>query len=127
MIRLPHILLALLLMPLTASGEAFETYSKERFQALSESDTPVLVEVFADWCGTCRRQAPILAELLGQPEFADFKALRVDWDRERDAARELGAPRQSTLFVYRGGEQLAISVADTDPDRLRAFLRSGLN
>ncbi|MCC5868759.1 MAG: hypothetical protein JJU27_09615, partial [Gammaproteobacteria bacterium] len=49
-------------------------------------------------------------------------ALKLDWDAQRSEARALGAPRQSTLFVFRDGKRIGMSVAETDEQRLRAFL-----
>lgn len=109
-----------------SGAEPFEPFSPQRLQELQQVGKPVLVEVYAEWCGTCKRQGPILDSLLSDPEFADFAALRIDWDKERVVARELGAPRQSTLFIYRGGRQIAISVAETSEKRLREFMRKGL-
>jgi thioredoxin 1 len=111
---------------LAHAASAFEPFSAERLSALQQAGKPVLVEVYAEWCGTCKRQGPILDSLLSDPEFAPFAALRIDWDKDRAVARELGAPRQSTLFVYRGGKQVAMSVAETNEKRLREFMRKGL-
>ncbi|AWV07920.1 thioredoxin family protein [Marilutibacter maris] len=104
----------------------FLPYSAARLAALQAEGRPVLVDVHADWCPTCRRQGPILARLLAEPELAGYAALKLDWDDQRDAARELGAPRQSTLFVFKDGNKLGMSVAETDEARLRGFLRQGV-
>lgn len=108
-------------MPSLAS-DRFEPYSDARLAALQSEGHPVLVEVYADWCSTCRRQSPILEEILGEDEFSHVVALKLDWDAQRSEARALGAPRQSTLFVFRDGKRIGMSVAETDEQRLRAFL-----
>ena len=108
-----------------AAGE-HAPYSAERLAAEQAEGRPVLVDVYADWCPTCRRQEAVLATLLAEPAFAGYRVLRLDWDAQRAEARALGAPRQSTLFVYRDGERVALSVAETDEARLRALLRQGL-
>ncbi|MCC5861672.1 MAG: thioredoxin family protein [Gammaproteobacteria bacterium] len=109
------------------TAEPFEPFSQARFEALQQTGQPVLVEVYADWCSTCRRQSPILARLLGEEAFGDVVALKLDWDTQRDEARALGAPRQSTLFVFRGGERQVMSVAETDEARLREVLAKALD
>ncbi len=111
----------------TETAAPFEPFSLERFEALQQAGRPVLIEVYADWCSTCRRQSPILTRLLSEEVFSDVVALKLDWDTQRDEARALGAPRQSTLFVFRGGERQTMSVAETDEARLREVLGTALD
>ncbi len=118
------ILLLALALPTAQASERFEAFSSERLDSLQASGETVLVDVFATWCPTCKRQGAILDELMAAPEFADIAGLKLDWDADRSIARELGAPRQSTLILFRGGKRIGLSVAETDPQRLRAFLAS---
>ncbi len=111
----------------TEPAGPFEPFSTERFEALQDEGRPVLVEVYADWCSTCRVQSPILTRLLDEEEFNEVVALKLDWDAQRSEARALGAPRQSTLFVFRGGERQVMSVAETDETRLREVLATALD
>jgi thiol:disulfide interchange protein len=99
-----------------------EPYSAERLAALQAEGKTVLVDVHAPWCPTCRRQGEILTEALAEPEFKHIAALTLDWDDQRDAARAHGAPRQSTLLLFKGGAKLGMQVAETDPAKIRAFL-----
>ena len=119
--------LVLALFSLNASASAFEQFSGDRLDELNAQGQPVLIEVYADWCSTCRRQSPLLESLLADHEFADLTGLKLDWDEQREHATALGAPRQSTLILFRDGEALDLSVAETNPDRLREFLRQALN
>lgn len=116
-------------LPLAHAGDKakFESFSPERLEALQRDGKPVLVDVWADWCSTCRAQSPLIDALLDDEEFASYAALKLDWDAQREHAKELGAPRQSTLFVFRDGERVAMSIAQTDKDKLRELLREGLN
>lgn len=114
--------LALANASVTLADERFEPFSAERFQALQSEGREILVEVYADWCSTCRRQGPILEELLGEAQFGKLAALKLDWDAQRPEAQELGAPRQSTLILFSGSRRVGTSVAETDPQRLREFL-----
>ncbi|MCK8514794.1 thioredoxin family protein [Methylonatrum kenyense] len=112
-------------MPAFAES-AFKPFDKATFEEARDGGGPVLVEIWAEWCSTCARQSPILESLLSDDEFADYTALKLNWDEQEDQAREMGAPRQSTLFVYSGGERQEMSVAETDEDKLRELLRKGL-
>ncbi|WP_206411094.1 thioredoxin family protein [Lysobacter enzymogenes] len=108
------------------AAQALPAYSPQQSQALQTQGKTVLVDVYAPWCPTCRAQEPVLEKLLKEPEFAGITALRLDWDGQREQARALGAPRQSTLLLYRGGKRVGLSVAETNESRLRLFLRGQL-
>ncbi|MGO7206267.1 thioredoxin family protein, partial [Rhizobium ruizarguesonis] len=47
---------------------------------------PVLVHVTAPWCGECKLQKPIVAKLLGTPDFKEMKEFKVDFDTQKDAS-----------------------------------------
>ena len=55
-------------------------YSAEAFKAAQASGSPILVEIHADWCPTCKAQSPILDKLTADPKFKDLKIFRVDFD-----------------------------------------------
>lgn len=120
----------LLLSALSATpalaADALQPWSPQRAQTLQSQGKTVLVDVYAPWCPTCRAQAPVLEKLLAEPEFAGIAALRLDWDAQREQARAMGAPRQSTLLLYRDGKRIGLSVAETNETRLRSFLRGHL-
>ena len=119
--------LALALLMLSAHAGGFEGFDNDRLAELKADGQPVLVEVYADWCSTCRRQSPILEALLQEAEFSALTGLKLDWDDQRDDARALGAARQSTLILFRDGQALPPSIGETNPERLREFLRLALN
>lgn len=125
-----YVALMLLASSLLAVGCAgaveFERYSETRLHELQAEGRSVLVDVHADWCPTCKRQGLVLAVLLAEDAFADYAALMLDWDGQRSQAQSLGAPRQSTLFVFRNGKRLGMSVAETDEAALREFLSLGI-
>lgn len=115
-----------LALPLIAFGADVRPYSDETFAELQSAETPILVDVYADWCSTCRRQGQILDELLSEPGFADLVVLKLDWDEQRETALAFGAPRQSTFIVFRGDEERGRSVADTRPESVRALLQTAV-
>ncbi len=113
-------------LPFIAYGADIRPYSDETFAALQAAEAPILVDVYADWCPTCRRQGQILDELLGESGFADLVVLKLDWDEQRETALAFGAPRQSTFIVFRGDEERGRSVADTRPETIRALLQTAV-
>ena len=108
--------------PAAFAAETFQPYTQAKFDTLQSQGKTVLVDVYAEWCPTCRSQSVTLEKLLKEKPLDQIVTLRLDWDDQRKQARAMGAPRQSTLFVYRNGNKLGTSVAETDEARLRKFL-----
>ena len=102
-------------------------FDQATFESLQAANKPVLIDVYADWCPTCKQQAPIVSELLSTPEFKDFTVLKVNYDTQKDVRRALGVSQQSTFIVYRGKQERARSTGDTRKDSIAATLRKGLS
>jgi thioredoxin len=67
-----------------------------------QSDLPVLVDFYADWCGPCRALAPVLAQL--SAEFAGkAKIVKVNADHEPELAEYYQVQALPTLMLFRGG------------------------
>ncbi len=97
-----------------------ERFSMERFQELQAGGELVVVDIYADWCGTCAKQQEILADYREEHPDVDLHILEVDFDKDDEWVRHFRAPRQSTILVYAGEEQYSYTVAETDRDRLFA-------
>jgi thioredoxin 1 len=116
---------------LTASAAAFAFSSKSAFTASAfdaavASGKPVLVEVSAPWCPTCKAQKPILSSLSAKKEFAGYAVFEVDFDSQKDALKKLNVQRQSTLIVFKGKAEAGRSTGDTNPASIEALLQKGI-
>lgn len=100
-------------------------FDRTAFDTARAAGRTVVVEVHADWCPTCRAQAPVLTELLAEPAFADVARITVDFDADKDILRELKVRQQSTLIVFKGETEKARAVGITDPAAIRALLEQG--
>lgn len=111
-----------------APAYAVETtaYTPAAFAAAQKAKKPTLVEIHAPWCGTCKAQALILAEIESQAEYKELVVLHVDFDSQKDVVKRLGATRQSTLIVFKDGKEADRSVGDANPESNRGARRQSV-
>lgn len=76
--------------------------TKNNFDLIKNSDKPVLLDFYADWCGPCRMVAPILHEIA--EERSDVIVAKVNVDNEEELAMEFGVYSIPTLVVMKNGE-----------------------
>lgn len=93
------------------SGEPF---TETRFRALQAEKALILVDVTASWCPTCARQAKAIAAYREAHPSVPLHVLSVDFDAQKEWVKTFKAPRQSTLILFRGSEQVWFSVAEQD-------------
>ena len=85
------------------SDMAILNLTKENFaQEVLQSDKTVLVDFYADWCGPCKMQGPVLDELANDRD--DVKVCKLNIDEQRDLAIEYGVMSIPTLMIVKGGE-----------------------
>ena len=119
---------ALAVVGLSSSAWANPTvpFSAEAFKAAQASGSPILVEIHADWCPTCKAQKPILEKLTADPKFKNLVVLRVDFDDMKPVVQQFGAQKQSTLIVFKGSAEQGRSVGDTKQASIAALLDKSL-
>lgn len=118
-----------LLLPFLAAGPALAAdaaFDTARFDTLQKQGKPILVTIHADWCPTCKAQEPIVSGLLKTPELQGITALRVDFDKQKDAVRMFKAQYQSTLIVFKAGREVGRSTGDTNKDSIAALLKKAI-
>jgi thioredoxin-like negative regulator of GroEL len=117
----------LLFFMLVTTGFAGETaFDQAIFDQLQKAGKPVLISIHADWCPTCRAQAPVLAKLLNEGEFKAINALIVDFDQQKDVVKAFNARAQSTLIVFKGGKEVGRSLGDTSEESIKTLLKKAL-
>lgn len=120
---LPAAALALLLGTAPAIAQpAAEPFTDARFAALQQQNALVLIDVAASWCPTCARQKRVLDAYRAARPNVPLHVLTVDFDAQKAAVRRFRAPRQSTLLLYRGDEQVWFSVAETRQEAIFAAI-----
>jgi len=111
---------------LTQKARAGTPFTQQAFDAARAAGKPVLVDITASWCPTCKAQRPIIERLSADPRFAGLVVLEVDFDSQKDVVRAFKARAQSTLIVFRGTAETGRSVGDTDPAAIEALLATAI-
>ena len=77
---------------------------KMSFQELvNNSETPVLVDFFAEWCGPCKMMSPVLQEL-AQEYKGKLKVIKIDIDKNPQLAQNLQIKGVPTLMLFEKGQ-----------------------
>ncbi len=121
MIKKFYNLLFLLILSHFSLGTIFafspEAFDKEKFQVAQKAGKVVLVDVYAKWCPTCKVQHADLEKFLSEPKYKNVLVFRVDFD-DKPLVKSFGEligkpiPRQSTIVIFKGTQQVAFSVAE---------------
>lgn len=92
------------------------------FRDIIQSDKPVLVDFFATWCGPCKMMTPILRQL--KEEVGDaVTIIKIDIDKEPQAATALGIQGVPTLMIFQKGQQKWRQSGVLDARQLKAALQ----
>ena len=78
---------------------------KSSFKKVITSETPVLVDFFADWCGPCKMLAPILKDV--KEELGDaVKIVKIDVDKNQSIASKYNVRGVPTMLLFKDGKQV---------------------
>ncbi|MCB1146998.1 MAG: thioredoxin [Leptospiraceae bacterium] len=95
-----------------AQTTSFEEY-------IQNSDLPVLVDFYADWCGPCKMLKPILEEV-AKDWSGKAKVIKVDTDAQQHLAMKYGIQGIPTLILFKHGKEVHRTSGVLPADRLKA-------
>ena len=72
-------------------------------ETVASADKPVLVDFWAEWCGPCKKIAPILEEIAGE-RAGDFSIAKINIDDHQQAALDYNVMSIPTMIMFSGGE-----------------------
>ena len=74
-----------------------------------QSDTPVIVDFWAEWCGPCHAVSPVL-DRIAQEREGELRVVKVNIDEEQELAIRYGVASIPTMILFKDGEPAAAAI-----------------
>ena len=109
------------------ASELIKHVSDASFEAdVLKSDSAVLVDYWAEWCGPCKMIAPILDEVAGTYD-GKLTVAKMNVDENREIPAKYGIRGIPTLMLFKNGELAATKVGAMSKAQLTAFIDQQIN
>lgn len=100
--------------------EVLKISSEEFDKQVLNSDKPVLIDFYADWCGPCKMLSPIIDKL--STETTKYNFVKLNVDNAEKIAKTYGIMSIPALFVFENKEVIKSSIGFKSMDELKEFL-----
>ena len=104
-----------------ASSDVIHLEDRTFEQEVLKSDTPVLVDFWAVWCGPCKAIAPVV-DALAEKYKGKLKVAKMDVDAHQNVPQQFGIRSIPTLLLFKGG-RVVDTVIGSDKGRLEESVR----
>ena len=126
MIRAALLLILSAPVSLVLAGEV-KAYSQAQFDQLTGAGKPVVLDIQASWCPTCKAQKPVLDGLMQQAAYKDVVTLTIDFDADKPLLKKYKVGMQSTLIGFKGRQEVGRSVGDTTKEGIEGLVKKTVN
>ena len=108
------------------ANELIKHVSDATFESdVLKSDTPVLVDYWAEWCGPCKSIAPILDDIAKEYD-GRLKIAKINVDENQQVPAKFGVRGIPTLMLFKNGNVEATKIGALTKSQLTAFLDSNI-
>jgi len=114
-----------LLVCLSANAVEKKTnFSEEIFENAKALGKTVVVNSYEVWCGTCSKQTKILDQ--AEKEYTDIVFLSYEQSKNEGIAQKLGIKFWTTIVVYKGNDEVARIIGQTDKETIYSAIQKGI-
>ena len=106
-------------------GKVEDTSSKAWSKDVTQSQTPVLVDFWAEWCGPCKMVSPTVEDL-AQEYNNKVKFLKLNVDQNKEIAAKYEIFSIPTLMMFKGDKVIGQHIGAASKDVLKRFLEQSL-
>ncbi len=100
------------------------TYTQSAFQQAQSDQKHIVIEVFKKGCGTCAAQKPSLEA--ARAKYPDATFMKFDFVNDTDAVKEFKVVKQSTIIVFKGKDEVARLVGETNRGAILGAIEKGV-
>ena len=105
-------------MTTTVTEQSFE-------EEVLQSEKPVIVDFWAEWCGPCHAVAPVLDRIVDERN-GDLKLVKVNIDEQPALSQRYGVQSIPTMILFKGGQPVKTVIGAYPKKRLEAELEPAL-
>ena len=114
------------LASISMAGE-IKPFNQQEFDKLTQEGKPVVLDVNATWCPTCKAQKPIVDGLMKHPAYKAVTLMTIDFDANKPLLKQFKVGTQSTLVAFKGRAEVGRSVGDTTPTGIEGLVKKTIN
>ena len=108
------------------ASEKVVTITQDNFEnEVLKSDTPVLVDFWAEWCGPCKRVAPVLDELAGEMD-GKVRIAKLNVDENQQIAYQFQVSSIPTFILFKGGQMADRMLGAVPKSAFQSFIERNL-